>query len=453
MSRIEKIIAREVLDSRGTPTVEVELWTEFGGYGIAKAPSGASTGENEALELRDGDKARYNGKGVLKAVANVNDKISPALIGHDVQDQLGIDRIMIKLDGTEFKKKLGANGMLAVSLAAAHAAASELEVPLYRYIGGVQAKRLPVPMLNVINGGEHADSAIDFQEFMIMPVGAPTFKEALRWSSETFQALKSLLHDKGDITAVGDEGGFAPHFSWAYAKQDLASFKAKTPAEIALDLLVEAITKAGYKVGKDGIMIAMDCASSELYFEDKKYHFKKIEKVTGQEWAFTTDEMIAYLEKLVNNYPIISIEDGLSEKDWDGFVKLTSKIGDRVQIVGDDLFTTNPKFIKEGISKDAANSTLIKLNQIGTLSETVEAITMTQKAGWTAVVSHRSGETEDATIADLAVAFNAGQIKTGSMSRSDRIAKYNRLLQIEDQLGEDAIYDGYATFYNLKINK
>ncbi|UWD34720.1 phosphopyruvate hydratase [Mycoplasma cottewii] len=450
MSRIEKIVAREILDSRGTPTVEAEVWTEFGGYGCAKAPSGASTGINEALELRDGDKSRYNGKGVLKAVKNVNDIIAPALVGLEAQDQLTIDRVMIELDGTEFKTKLGANGMLAVSLAVAKAAASELDMPLYKYLGGVQARRLPVPMLNVINGGAHADSAIDFQEFMIMPVGAPTFTEALRWSSETFQALKSLLKAKNDITAVGDEGGFAPNFNWAYENNDLASFKAKTPAEIALDLLVEAIEKAGYKAGKDGIMIAMDCASSELYLEDKKYHFKKIEEVTGQEWALSTDEMIAYLEQLVNKYPIISIEDGLAETDWEGFNKLTAKIGDKVQIVGDDLFTTNPKFIQQGIEKNAANSTLIKLNQIGTLSETVEAITMTQKAGWTAVVSHRSGETEDTTIADLAVAFNTGQIKTGSMSRSDRIAKYNRLLQIESELDKNAVYDGLKTFYNLK---
>lgn len=449
MSRIERIFAREILDSRGTPTVEVEVWTEFGGYGCAKAPSGASTGVNEALELRDGDKARYNGKGVLKAVKNVNEIIAPKLIGIDALDQLTVDRIMLDLDGTEFKTKLGANGILAVSLAVAKAAASELDIPLYKYLGGVQAKKLPVPMLNVINGGEHADSAIDFQEFMIMPVGAKSFSEALRWSSEAFQALKSLLKSKKDITAVGDEGGFAPNFEWAYEKHDLKSFKAKTPAEIALDLLVEAIKKAGYKPGKDGIMIAMDCASSELYLEDKKYHFKKIEKVTNQEWSLTTDEMISYLEKLVNNYPIISIEDGLAETDWEGFTKLTQKIGDKVQIVGDDLFTTNPKFIKQGISKKAANSTLIKLNQIGTLSETVEAITMTQKAGWTAVVSHRSGETEDTTIADLAVAFNTGQIKTGSMSRSDRIAKYNRLLQIESELEKNAVYDGLEAFYNL----
>ncbi|UKS54336.1 phosphopyruvate hydratase [Mycoplasma feriruminatoris] len=449
MSRIERIFAREILDSRGTPTVEVEVWTEFGGYGCAKAPSGASTGVNEALELRDGDKSRYNGKGVLKAVKNVNEKIAPELIGVDALDQLTVDKIMLDLDGTEFKTKLGANGILAVSLAVAKAAASELDIPLYRYLGGVQAKKLPVPMLNVINGGEHADSAIDFQEFMIMPVGAKSFSEALRWSSETFQALKSLLKSKKDITAVGDEGGFAPNFEWAYEKHDLASFKAKTPAEIALDLLVEAIKKAGYVPGKDGIMIAMDCASSELYFEDKKYHFKKIEKVTGQEWSLSTDEMISYLEKLVDKYPIISIEDGLAETDWEGFAKLTQQIGNKVQIVGDDLFTTNPKFIKQGISKKAANSTLIKLNQIGTLSETVEAITMTQKAGWTAVVSHRSGETEDTTIADLAVAFNTGQIKTGSMSRSDRIAKYNRLLQIESELGTNAVYDGLEAFYNL----
>ncbi|AGJ90584.1 phosphopyruvate hydratase [Mycoplasma putrefaciens] len=450
MSRIEKIIAREILDSRGIPTVEAEVWTEFGGYGCAKAPSGASTGVNEALELRDKDPKRYNGKGVLKAVANVNDIIAPKLVGLDVQDQLTIDRTMIELDGTEFKTKLGANAMLAVSIATAQAASFELGVPFYKYLGGIQASKLPVPMLNVINGGAHADSAIDFQEFMIMPVGAKIFSEALRWSSETFQALKAILKSKNDITAVGDEGGFAPNFEWAYQNHDLEAFKAKTPAEIALDLLVEAIQKAGYKSGKDGIMIAMDCASSELYLEDQKYHFKKIEKLTNKEWALTTDEMIAYLEKLVDKYPIISIEDGLAETDWQGFSKLTAQIGDRVQIVGDDLFTTNPKFIQQGIDSRAANSTLIKLNQIGTLSETIQAITMTQKAGWTAVVSHRSGETEDTTIADLAVAFNTGQIKTGSMSRSDRIAKYNRLLQIESDLGQNAIYDGFTTFYNLK---
>ncbi|WP_026389623.1 phosphopyruvate hydratase [[Acholeplasma] multilocale] len=453
MSKIIKILGREILDSRGLPTVEVEIWTDFGGYGVAKVPSGASTGVNEALELRDGDKNRFGGKGTLKAVANVNEKIAPVLVGMEVQDQLSLDQAMIDLDGTEFKKNLGANAMLGVSLAAARAAANELNMPLYKYIGGVQGNRLPVPMLNVINGGEHADSAIDFQEFMIMPVGAPTFSEALRWSSETFQALKSLLHAKGDITAVGDEGGFAPNFAWAYENQTLEAFQAKTPAEIALDLLVEAIEKAGYKTGRDGIMIAMDCASSELFLDDKKYHFKKIEKVTGQTWAMTSEEMVAYLEKLVNNYPIVSIEDGLDEKDWEGFQVLTQQIGGKVQIVGDDLFTTNPKFIKEGISKKAANSTLIKLNQIGTLSETIEAITMSQKAGWTAVVSHRSGETEDSTIADLVVAFNAGQIKTGSMSRSDRIAKYNRLLQIESELGKNAIYEGFATFYNLEANK
>ncbi|ATZ16211.1 enolase [Entomoplasma freundtii] len=453
MSNIVKIVGREILDSRGMPTVEVEVWTEFGGYGNAKVPSGASTGANEALELRDEDSKRYNGKGVLKAVKNVNDKIAPKLIGLEVADQLTLDNTMLKLDGTEFKKNLGANAILGVSLACARAAANELDMPLWKYIGGVSGHILPVPMLNVINGGAHADSAIDFQEFMIMPVGAKTFSQAVQWASETFQALKSLLKSKGDITAVGDEGGFAPNFAWAYKNNSLDEFKAKTPVEVALDLLVEAIEKAGYKAGKDGIMIAMDCANSELYFDDKLYHFKKIEKLTGQKWALTSDEMVSFLEKLVAKYPIISIEDGLAESDWNGFAKLTAQIGNKVQIVGDDLFTTNPKYIKEGIAKKAANSTLIKLNQIGTLSETIEAIQMTQKAGWTAVVSHRSGETEDSTIADLVVAFNAGEIKTGSMSRSDRIAKYNRLLEIESELGENAIYPGMDAFYNLQNAK
>ncbi|QEH61528.1 enolase [Spiroplasma chinense] len=448
MSKIVNVVAREVLDSRGFPTVQVDVTTEFGGFGSAKVPSGASTGSREALELRDGDKARFNGKGVLKAVANVNDKIADEVIGLEVTDQVAIDTAMCKLDGDDFKKNLGANAILGVSLAVAKAAADELELPLYRYIGGTNARRLPVPMLNVINGGEHADSAIDFQEFMIMPVGAPSFKESLRWASETFQALKSLLHSKGDITAVGDEGGFAPHFQWAYKEETIEAFKAKTPAEIALDLLVEAIEKAGYKTGKDGIMIAMDCANSELYI-DGKYHFKKIEKLTGQDWSLTTDEMISYLDKLVDTYPIISIEDGLAESDWDGFQKQVKTMGHKIQIVGDDLFVTNPKITAEGIEKHAANSVLIKLNQIGTLTETIETIQMAQKAGWTAVTSHRSGETEDATIADLAVALNTGQIKTGSMSRSDRIAKYNRLLEIEAELGEAAIYDGYKSFYNL----
>lgn len=451
MSKIVKILGREILDSRGMPTVEVELWTDFGGYGIAKVPSGASTGANEALELRDGDNKRYNGKGTLKAVANVNEKIAPKLVGMEVQNQLALDSAMLMLDGTPFKKVLGANAILGVSLAAARAAANELEMPLWKYIGGVYGCKLPVPMLNVINGGEHADSAIDFQEFMIMPVGAKTFSQALQWASETFQALKSLLKAKGDITAVGDEGGFAPNFHWAYAQETLAAFQAKTPAEVALDLLVEAIKKAGYKPGKDGIMIAMDCASSELYLKDKKYHFKKIEARTGQTWAMSTDEMITFLDSLVAKYPIISIEDGLAESDWEGFIKMQAKMGAKVQIVGDDLYTTNPTYIAEGIAKKASNSTLIKLNQIGTLSETIEAIQMTQKAGWTAVISHRSGETEDSTIADIAVAFNTGQIKTGSMSRSDRIAKYNRLLQIESELGENAEYDGLGSFYNLGL--
>ncbi|AHB36023.1 phosphopyruvate hydratase [Spiroplasma apis] len=448
MSKIVNIVAREVLDSRGFPTVQVDVTTEFGGFGSAKVPSGASTGSREALELRDGDKKRYNGKGVLKAVDNVNKKIANEIIGMEVTDQIAIDNAMCKLDGDDFKKNLGANAILGVSLAVAKAAASELELPLYRYIGGVNARRLPVPMLNVINGGEHADSAIDFQEFMVMPVGAPTFSEALRWASETFQALKSLLHEKNDITAVGDEGGFAPNFAWAYPEESLEAFKSKTPAEVALDLLVEAIEKAGYKTGKEGIMIAMDCANSELYI-DGKYHFKKIEKVTGKEWAMTTDEMIAYLDKLVDTYPIISIEDGLAESDWEGFQKQVKTMGHKIQIVGDDLFVTNPKITAEGIEKRAANSVLIKLNQIGSLTETIETIQMAQKAGWTAVTSHRSGETEDTTIADLAVALNTGQIKTGSMSRSDRIAKYNRLLEIEAELGDAAIYDGMKSFYNL----
>ncbi|AOG60140.1 enolase [Spiroplasma helicoides] len=450
MSKIVKVVAHEVLDSRGFPTVQVDVETEFGGRGSAKVPSGASTGSREALELRDGDKKRFNGKGVLKAVANVNDKLADLVIGMEVFDQIAIDQAMCKLDGDDFKKNLGANAILGVSLAVAKAAADELDIPLYRYIGGTNARRLPVPMLNVINGGEHADSAIDFQEFMIMPVGAPSFREALRWASETFQALKSLLHDKGDITAVGDEGGFAPHFSWAYKEESLEAFKAKTPVEVALDLLVEAIEKAGYKTGRDGIMIAMDCANSELYKDDKKYHFKKIEKLTGKEWSMTTKEMVSFLDMLVDKYPIISIEDGLAESDWEGFQLQVETMGHKIQIVGDDLFVTNPKITAEGIEKHAANSVLIKFNQIGSLTETIETIQMAQKAGWTAVTSHRSGETEDATIADLAVALNTGQIKTGSMSRSDRIAKYNRLLEIEAELGDAAIYDGIKSFYNLK---
>ncbi|WP_338983150.1 phosphopyruvate hydratase [Spiroplasma endosymbiont of Othius punctulatus] len=448
MSKIISIVASEVLDSRGFPTVQVDVTTEFGGFGSAKVPSGASTGIREALELRDGDKNRFNGKGVLKAVENANKKIAPIIIGMEVTNQIAIDKAMIKLDGTEFKKNLGANAILGVSLAVAKAAASELEMPLYRYIGGTNARRLPVPMLNVINGGEHADSAIDFQEFMIMPVGAPSFKESLRWASEVFQALKKLLHDKNDITAVGDEGGFAPNFEWAYKEQTLEAFKAHTPVEVALDLLVEAITKAGYKPGRDGIMIAMDAANSELFI-DGKYHFKKIEKITGKDWSLTSDEMVDFLDMLTKKYPIISIEDGLAEGDWEGFIKQTAKTGKTVQIVGDDLFVTNPKITAEGIERHAANSVLIKLNQIGTLTETIETIQMAQKAGWTAVTSHRSGETEDSTIADLAVALNTGQIKTGSMSRSDRIAKYNRLLEIERELGDAAIYDGLKSFYNI----
>jgi len=360
---------------------------------------------------------------------------------------------MIKLDGTEFKKNLGANAMLGVSLAVARAAADELQIPLYKYLGGPGAKQLPVPMLNVINGGEHADSAIDFQEFMIMPVGAKTFAQAMQWSSEVFQALKGLLKAKGDITAVGDEGGFAPNFKWAYKEETVEAFKKKMPVEVALDLLSEAVKKAGYKLGQDGFMFAMDAAASELYKDDHKYHFKKLEKITGKTFAMSTSELNEFLAKLVKKYPIVSIEDGFAETDWAGFELFQNESGVNVQNVGDDLYTTNPKFIREGIKKGATNSVLIKLNQIGTLSETIEAINMAQKNNWTAVVSHRSGETEDSTIADLAVAFNTGQIKTGSMSRSDRIAKYNRLLQIEDELGADAVYEGAKTFFNLAWNK
>lgn len=449
MSKIDKINAREILDSRGNPTIQVEILTEFGGYGSAMVPSGASVGSREALELRDEDKKRYQGRGVLKAVNNVNTKIAEQLIGMEVTNQVKIDNAMIALDGTNFKKNLGANAILGVSIAVAKAAASELEMSLYKYLGGINAKKMPIPMLNIINGGEHADSAIDFQEFMIMPVGAKTFKDALRWSSEIFHTLKKILHDKGDITAIGDEGGFAPHFNWAYKDQALTSFKTKTPAEVALELIIEAIETAGYIAGKEGVMIALDCASTELY-RDKKYHFKKIEKITGKEYAMSTEELIKYLDKLVNKYPIISIEDGLSETDWNGFKLQVKTMGHKIQIVGDDLFVTNSKITAKGIALNVANSVLIKLNQIGTVTETIDTIQLAQKAGWTAVVSHRSGETEDVTIADLSVALNTGQIKTGSMSRSDRIAKYNRLLAIEDELGTASEYDGIKTFYNLK---
>ena len=430
MPVIVDIYAREVIDSRGNPTVEVEVTTESGAFGRAIVPSGASTGEREALELRDGDKKRYGGKGVLTAVENVNEVIAPEIIGMLVDDQVGIDKKLIELDGTPFKKRLGANATLGVSLACARAAADYYGMPLYRYIGGANAKKLPVPMMNVLNGGQHADSSVDFQEFMIMPVGAPSLKEALRWGSETFHALKKVLKDKGHVTAVGDEGGFAPNLS---------------SNEEPLQVIVEAIKAAGYVPGKD-ICLAMDVAASEFYNpETKKYGLTK----SGQ-GVKTTDEMIAWYEELVEKYPIISIEDGLGERDWDGWKKLTERLGHKIQLVGDDLFVTNPSILKEGIEKGIANAILIKVNQIGTLTETLDAMEMATRAKYTTVVSHRSGESEDTTIADLAVALNAGQIKTGSMSRTDRIAKYNQLLRIEDELGDTAIYPGLDAFYNIK---
>ena len=430
MPYIVDVYAREVIDSRGNPTVEVEVVTESGAFGRAIVPSGASTGEREALELRDDDKKRFLGKGVLKAVSNVNDIIAPELIGMDVTQQVEIDNKLLELDGTKFKSKLGANATLGVSLAVARAAADLLGVPLYRYIGGVNAKKLPVPMMNVLNGGQHADSSVDFQEYMIMPIGASSLKEALRMGAETFHNLKKVLKSMGAVTAVGDEGGFAP---------SLAS------NEQPLEVIVEAIKKAGYVPGKD-IAIAMDVAASEFYNTDTKvYELKK----SGQ-GTKTTEEMIAWYEDLCKRFPIISIEDGLGERDWDGWKKLTDRLGGKIQLVGDDIFVTNPSILAEGIEKGIANSILIKLNQIGTLTETLDAMEMAMRAGYTTVVSHRSGETEDTTIADLAVALNAGQIKTGSMSRTDRIAKYNQLIRIEDELGEQALFPGNKAFYNVK---
>ncbi|MFT8708750.1 MAG: phosphopyruvate hydratase [Sporolactobacillus sp.] len=427
MSLITDVYAREVLDSRGNPTVEVEVRTEVEGFGRALVPSGASTGEHEAVELRDGDKSRYGGKGVLKAVENVNKLIAPEVIGMEVSDQVALDAAMIALDGTENKGKLGANAILGVSLAAAQAAANELGLPLYRYLGGVNSKVLPTPMMNILNGGKHADNSVDFQEFMIMPVGAKSVKEAVRIGAEVYHALKSVLSKKGHLTAVGDEGGFAPNL--------------KNNEEV-LDTILEAIEAAGYKPGED-VKLAIDPASSEL-FEDGKYNFK------GEGVIRTTDEMIEYYTKLVDKYPIISIEDGLDENDWEGWQKLTKAIGDRVQLVGDDLFVTNTDYLKKGIDLGVANAILIKVNQIGTLTETLNAIEMAQKAGYTAVVSHRSGETEDTTIADIVVATNAGEIKTGSLARTDRIAKYNQLIRIEDELGASAQYLGDDSFYNIK---
>lgn len=431
MSIITDVLAREVLDSRGNPTVEVELYTEDGGFGRALVPSGASTGEHEAVELRDGDKSRFGGKGVLKAVANVNDVIAKSVIGLDATEQRLIDKTMIDLDGTPNKGKLGANAILGVSLAAARAAASEVGLPLYQYLGGPNAHVLPTPMMNVLNGGAHSTNTVDFQEFMIMPVGAKSMREAIRMGSETFHALQALLKEKGDITAVGDEGGFAPNLK---------------DNEEAFEFLVEAITKAGYKPGED-VAIAFDVASSEFYdAESKKYTLKWSDPDT----SYTTDEFIDLIAGFVDKYPIVSIEDPIDENDWEGWQKITAKLGDKVQLVGDDLFVTNTDYLKKGIDMSVANSILIKLNQIGTLTETFEAIEMAKEAGYTAVVSHRSGETEDTTIADLVVATNAGEIKTGSMSRTDRIAKYNQLMRIEDELGTSAAYKGRKSFYNVK---
>ena len=431
MPYITDILAREVLDSRGNPTIEVEVYTESGAFGRGMVPSGASTGEHEAIELRDEDKTRYLGKGILKAVANVNDIIADAILGFDVRDQLAIDKTMIDLDGTPNKEKLGANAILAVSIAVAHAAADYLDIPLYQYLGGFNAKTLPTPMMNIINGGSHSDAPIAFQEFMILPVGAPSFKEALRWGAEIFHELKSILKKRGLETSVGDEGGFAPRFKGT---------------EDGVETILEAIKSVGLEPGKD-VYLGFDCASSEFY-ENGVYNYAKFEGEGGAKR--TAAEQVDYLEELVNKYPIISIEDGMDENDWDGWKLLTERLGERVQLVGDDLFVTNTEILSNGIEKGIGNSILIKVNQIGSLTETFEAIEMAKKAGYTAVISHRSGETEDATIADIAVATNAGQIKTGSLSRTDRIAKYNQLLRIEDQLGELAVYDGLKSFYNLK---
>ena len=425
---ITEVIGREVLDSRGNPTVEVDVILECGAMGRAAVPSGASTGEHEALELRDGDKKRYGGKGVTKAVNNVNTVIADALLGMNVTDQVGIDRVLLELDGTPTKSNLGANALLGVSLACAKAAANALEMPLYRYIGGVNAKVLPVPMMNIINGGSHSDAPIAFQEFMIRPVGAESFREALRMGAEVFHSLKKVLHDRGLSTAVGDEGGFAPELKGT---------------EDALESIIKAIEAAGYKAGED-VMIGLDCASSEFY-EDGVYDYSKFEGATGAKRS--SAEQVAYLEELISRYPIDSIEDGMSENDWEGWKLLTERIGDRCQLVGDDLFVTNVQYLKKGIEMGCANSILIKVNQIGTLTETLDAIDMAHRAGYTSVTSHRSGETEDATIADIAVATNSGQIKTGSLSRSDRMAKYNQLLRIEEELGDN------AQFYGRKFSK
>lgn len=425
MSTILDVYAREILDSRGTPTVEVEVILESGVVGRAAVPSGASTGVHEAVELRDGDKERYMGKGVIQAVQNVNQIIADEIVGFSVFDQVEIDEAMIELDGTPNKGKLGANAILGVSMAVAKAAAEELGMPLYKYLGGISARELPVPMMNILNGGEHADNNVDIQEFMILPVGAPSFKEALRMGSEVYHNLKSVLKAKGLSTAVGDEGGFAP---------DLKS------NEEALQIIMEAIEKAGYKAGED-ILLGMDVASTELY-KDGKYH------LDGK--AITSTELIEYYAGLVEKYPIISIEDGMSEDDWEGWKALTEKLGKKIQLVGDDLFVTNTARLAQGIEKGIGNSILVKVNQIGTLTETFATMEMAKRAGYTCVVSHRSGETEDATIADIAVAVNAGQIKTGAPARTDRVAKYNQLLRIEDELCNSGTYEGMKVFYNLK---
>ncbi len=430
MSKIKSVHAREILDSRGNPTVEVDVVTENGILGRACVPSGASTGEREALELRDGDKSRFLGKGVLKAVANVNDILAQVVIGMEVSEQEKIDKALIEADGTKDKSKYGANAILGISLAACHAAAKEAGLPIYKYLGGDDAVTLPVPMMNVLNGGSHADSSVDFQEYMIMPVGAKNIHEAIRMGAETFHNLKKLLKADGQVTAVGDEGGFAPNLK---------------DNEEPLKYIVKAIEAAGYKPGEE-IAIAMDVAASEFYNPETKMY----ELTHSKGGTKTTEEMIDWLEELVNKYPIISIEDGLGERDWDGWKILTDRLGKRIQIVGDDLFVTNPSIFKEGIEKGIANSILIKLNQIGTLTETIEAMKMAKDNNYTAVVSHRSGETEDTTIAHVVVAFNAGQIKTGSMSRTDRVAKYNELMRIEEELGDNAKYLGRDAFYNLK---
>ena len=427
MSSIVDVVAREILDSRGNPTVEADVLLESGVMGRAAVPSGASTGSREAIELRDGDVGRFLGKGVQQAVENVNTEISEAIIGLDAQEQAFIDQTMIDLDGTDNKSRLGANAILAVSMAVAKAAAEESGLPLYRYFGGMSPMQMPVPMMNIINGGEHANNSLDIQEFMIMPVGASTFREALRCGAEVFHALKKLLDKKGHSTAVGDEGGFAPNLG--------------SHAE-ALEIIMQAIEKAGYVPGKD-VLLALDCAASEFY-KDGKYH------LAGEDLHLTSAQFADYLANLVDQFPIVSIEDGMSEADWDGWKLLTERLGKTVQIVGDDIFVTNTRIFKEGIKQGIGNAILVKINQIGTLSETFAAIEMAKRAGYTAVISHRSGETEDSTIADIAVGLNAGQIKTGSLSRSDRIAKYNQLLRIEEDLGDTASYPGRETFYNLR---